>query len=72
MSMKNFSDNKENRTRDLPVRNAVPQPTAPSQTSKTLSEDAPLLARESRWLLHNAAPPHFDAVFRTLLDGESP
>jgi hypothetical protein len=29
MSIKNFSDNIENRTRDLPVCSAMPQPTAP-------------------------------------------
>jgi hypothetical protein len=28
MSMKNFSDNIENRTRDFPACSAVPQPTA--------------------------------------------
>jgi len=29
MSMKNFNDTIENRTRDLPACSAVPQPTAP-------------------------------------------
>jgi hypothetical protein len=33
MSMKNFSDTIGNRTRDLPVCSAVPQPTAPPRTS---------------------------------------
>jgi hypothetical protein len=32
--MKNSNDNIENRTRDLPVCSAVPQPTAPSRAPK--------------------------------------
>jgi hypothetical protein len=36
MSMKNSSDNIENRTRDLPVCSAVPQPTAPPRAAFTM------------------------------------
>jgi hypothetical protein len=53
MSIKNFSDNIENRTRDLPTCSKVPQPTAPPRVPTSPEEASKNRTVSKQWIVHN-------------------
>jgi hypothetical protein len=67
MSMKSSNDTTGNRSRDLPVCNAVPQPTAPPRVPYDPSISfLSILSPEQYWLCSTDHSPHYE-VFSTPL-----